>query len=286
MRRTRSGSGRPSFHLTELGVLIVGGLLCAVWTGGAWFVLLFLPIYTMVQRAVLHEPLSASNEALAQANRFKADLMGMLGHEIGNPLTSVMGHAQVGAEALEEGDVEQTRRSLEVVERNARQIRLMLRDILMLVSSESSELVTRPEACLVSEHIRAAVADLPPTRQPGISCPEALSTRVQPSHLDQMLANLLGNAEKYAGGATRVEVLDRDGWVEILVVDAGPGIPVTLRENLFQRFSRGTESSGNVSGTGLGLFITRQLAHANGGRLSHSAGPMGGSVFWLCLPRA
>lgn len=277
----------PSFYLTELGVLVVGGLLCAVWTGGAWFVLLFVPIYMLVQRAALHAPLTASNDALERANRFKVDLMGILGHEIGNPLTSVMGHAQVGAESLAEGDVEQAARSLAVVERNAHQIRYVIHDVLTLVASESGRLVARPEPCAVAPALHDAVAVLPPTRRPVVSCGDDLVALVQPNHLAQMLVNLLGNAEKYAGGATCVEaVADGDHSLVIRVVDEGPGIPHPLRAELFERFSRGAETSHEVAGTGLGLFITRELARANHGDLVHRDGQPRGAVFELSLPRA
>jgi signal transduction histidine kinase len=284
LRQTLRG---PSFYLTELGVLVVGGLLCAVWTGGAWFVLLFVPIYMLVQRAALHAPLAASNDALERANRFKVDLMGILGHEIGNPLTSVLGHAQVGAESLEEGDLEQAARSLAVVERNAHQIRFVLHDVLTLVASESGRLVARPEPCAVAPALAEAVALLPATRRPEVSCPDDLLALVQPNHLAQMLANLLGNAEKYAGGATCVEATpDGDGRLVVRVVDAGPGVPQELQAQLFERFSRGTATSRDVAGTGLGLFITRELARANHGDLDHRDGRPVGAVFELSLPRA
>ena len=283
----RATLNSPSFYLTELGVLVIGGLLCAVWTGGGWFVLLFVPIYMLAQRAALHAPLSASHDALERANRFKADLMGMLGHEINNPLTSVMGHAQVGAESLEEGDLDQAARSLAVVERNAHQIRLVLRDVLTLVASESGQLTARPERCALAPALRAAAAVLPESRRPEVCCPEELAALVQPHHLDQMLANLLGNAEKYAGGATELQAAPgEDGTVVVRVVDAGPGVPSTLQPALFERFSRGGDTSHEVSGTGLGLFITRELARANHGDLRHRDAPTRGAVFELTLPRA
>ncbi len=267
-------------------MLVIGGLLCAVWTGGGWFVLLFVPIYMLAQRAALHEPLAADRDALELDNRFKIDLMGMLGHEIGNPLTSVMGHAQVGAESLEEGDLEQAARSFSVVERNAMQIRYVLHDVLTLVASESNHLEARPERCLLAPVLESAVAALPTGgRRPEVGCPESLAVRVQPNHLDQMLANLLSNARKYAGGAYRVTAEDRgDGSVAIAVADPGPGVPPELRERLFQRFSRGDATSRDVPGTGLGLFITRELARANRGDLTYRAGSPQGAVFEITLP--
>jgi signal transduction histidine kinase len=275
----------PWFYLTEAAVLMIGGLLSAVWTGGGWFVLLFVPIYMLAQRAALHDLVSERNEGLEQANRFKIDLMGMLGHEIGNPLTSVMGHAQVGAESLEEGDLGQAARSLAVVERNAQQIRFVLTDVLTLVASESGRLVARPEPCPVQPAVLAAVDTLPAATRPRLEGTVDAVVMVQPHHLDQMLTNLLGNAVKYAGGADVVRVEAGGPTVTISVADRGPGVPQELRPRLFERFSRADDAR-DRPGTGLGLFITRELARANGGEVVHRDGSPCGAVFELTLPAA
>ncbi|MFD1948681.1 HAMP domain-containing sensor histidine kinase [Nocardioides aestuarii] len=275
----------PWFYLTEVGMLMIGGLLSAVWTGGGWFVLLFVPIYVLAQRASLHDLVSERNEGLEQANRFKIDLMGMLGHELGNPLTSVMGHAQVGAEALDEGDTEQAARSLAVVDRNAHLMRYVLTDVLTLVASESGELVARPEPYAVQPAVLAAVASLPAAGRPRVEGAGDATVLVQPLHLDQMLANLLGNAVKYAGGADVVRIEAVGPTVTISVTDHGPGIPADLRDRLFERFSRADDAR-HRPGTGLGLFITRELARANGGEVVHRDARPHGAVFELSLPAA
>lgn len=299
LRRTLTSR---SYYATESAVLLIGGLLSAVWTGGAWFVLLFLPIYALAQRAALHEPLreraetaaelAAKNAELEQANQFKVDLMGMLGHEIGNPLTAITGYAQIGAEALDgDGtgapvDVPAARASLEVVERNASQITTVLREVLSMVSSEGGTLTARRQPCAVEERCREAAAAQPAGRRPVVDCEPGLTALVQPGHLDQILANLLSNAEKYAGGATRITARSTPSGVEVCVVDAGPGIPADFRTHLFERFSRDAKTAGDVTGTGLGLFISRELARANGGDLHHGDATPHGSVFVVTLPQA
>ena len=282
-RWLRATLRHPWFYLTEVGMLMIGGLLSAVWTGGGWFVLLFVPIYALAQRASLLDLVSERNDGLERANRFKIDLMGMLGHEIGNPLTSVMGHAQVGSESLEEGDTDQAARSLAVVERNAQQIRYVLTDVLTLVASESGELVARPEPCPVQPALEGAVAALPAAGRPAMEGAGDAAVLVQPLHLDQMLANLLGNAVKYAGGAAVVRVESIGPTVTISVADHGPGIPDELRDRLFERFSRADDAR-HRPGTGLGLFITRELARANGGEVVHRDARPHGAVFELSLP--
>jgi signal transduction histidine kinase len=294
LRRTLASR---SFYGTELGVLFIGGLLTAVWTAGPWFILLLLPIYALVQRAALHEPLRERAEAAAQlasknaelelANQFKIDLLGMLGHEIGNPLTAIVGYAQVGADALDDGAVELGRESLTVVERNAAQIQQVVHEILTLVSSERGALTAHPEPCPLEPHLQAAASSQPQGCQPCVECPAGLAALVQPSHLDQILANLVGNAAKYAGGANRITARSTPaGLVEVGVVDSGPGVPPAFREHLFQRFARDADTAQQVMGTGLGLFIARELARANNGDVVLRDGDPSGSVFVLTLPES
>jgi signal transduction histidine kinase len=101
-----------------------------------------------------------------------------------------------------------------------------------------------------------------------------------------MLANLLTNADKYAGGASRVTArTDGAGMVEISVVDNGAGVPEAFRDHLFERFSREADTAGKVMGTGLGLFITRELARANGGDVTHRPAHPRGAQFSIRLPQ-
>ncbi|MGZ4489576.1 MAG: sensor histidine kinase [Nocardioidaceae bacterium] len=77
-----------------------------------------------------------------------------------------------------------------------------------------------------------------------------------------------------------------DGQVEVRVTDAGPGVPPAFRAHLFQRFSRDAGTAQQVMGTGLGLFIARELARANHGDIMLRDRNPSGSVFVLALPQA
>jgi signal transduction histidine kinase len=293
LRRTLTSA---SFYTTESAVLLIGGLLSALWTGGFWYIPLLVPIYALAQRAALHEPLreraeaaaalAATNRELQAANEFKIDLMGMLGHEIGNPLTAVLGYAQLGSEAIESDDRELARRSFEVIEANAAKVRTVLHEILNLVSTDRGALLAHPEECPVEPRLRAAASAQPPGRQPTVECPPDLTAYVQPGHLDQMLANLLSNADKYAGGATRLcaAVSPTGDTVAVEVTDAGPGVPPEFRARLFDKFSRNELTAQDIVGTGLGLFITRELAVANHGSVGYRYDETSGSTFVITLP--
>lgn len=285
-----------SFYATEAGVLLMGGLLASVWTGGPWLTLLFFPIYLLAQRAALHEPLkeraaaavqlAAKNDELELANQFKIDLLGMLGHEVGTPLTAILGYSQIGVEAVRDGDLAGAEAALEVVERQAVQMQRVAHDVLALVSSDRGALTANPEPCDVASHLHVAAAnDSLRETLVEVDCQEGLTALVQPGHLQQILTNLISNATKYAGGATRLTAAeDGRGGVEVAVLDAGPGVPAAFRAHLFERFSRDAESARRVMGTGLGLFISRELARANGGDLVYREASPTGSAFVITLP--
>jgi signal transduction histidine kinase len=290
----------PAYYATETGVLLVGGLLSAVWTGGSWFSLFFIPIYVLVQHAVLLVPLreraetaevlavnnralAEANEDLEQANRFKVDLLGMLGHELGNPLTSVVGFAEFGAVSASRREETESARAFEVIGRNAEQMRAVLADILSLVTSERGALTAVTEPTQLALRLAHVVAGLHRADPPVVDCPPDLAALVQPGHLDQILGNLLSNGEKYGGGVVAVTARRVDDWVEVAVVDHGEGVPEEFRQHLFDRYTRDATTAERVIGTGLGLFISRELAHANGGELVHRDATPQGSEFVLRL---
>ena len=97
-----------------------------------------------------------------------------------------------------------------------------------------------------------------------------------------MLANLVGNAERHAGGCTRVSVELVGNDVRIGVEDAGPGVDDADRERIFERFVRLHQGS---DGAGLGLPLARWIAEAHRGSLTLEASGPGGSRFAVKLPR-
>ena len=109
--------------------------------------------------------------------------------------------------------------------------------------------------------------------------------RADKRRLGRMVINLLENAERYGGGATRVELAGGDGVVRIAVEDSGPGVPDHERRHVFGRFARGeTARAGTTEGTGLGLALVAEHAHLHGGRVWVEDAPGGGARFVIELP--
>ncbi|MET3423492.1 PAS domain S-box-containing protein [Actinoplanes tereljensis] len=228
--------------------------------------------------------LADRNSELQAANHLKQDLIGMLGHEIGNPLSSILGYTELINDGWDQMPAARQRTMLGAIDRNAHLLDGIVREVLAMVTLDAGKLTATPETVSVRDHLDAALAARGADNVP-IDCPAGLTTYVQPGHLGQILTNLLSNATKYGGGATALTAtLPDDGLVRIAVRDAGPGVPEKLRPNLFDRFTRAENTAGTVKGTGLGLYIVRELARANDGDVHHEPAPGGGSVFVITLP--
>lgn len=107
------------------------------------------------------------------------------------------------------------------------------------------------------------------------------------TRLDQMLTNLLSNAIKYSpeGGPVSVRLSRRDDTLELRVVDHGMGVAEDERDALFRPFSRAASArESSIEGTGLGLYITRQIVESHGGAIRHEPTPGGGATFIVELP--
>jgi signal transduction histidine kinase len=137
----------------------------------------------------------------------------------------------------------------------------------------------RDVAQSLSRELSAARCDL------RVEFPSDAIVRADRSRVEQVLVNLLGNVAKHAPGSPAVVRLvagERDVVLE--VEDRGPGVPPLDQERIFDRFERAVADR-HVSGLGLGLYISREIARAHGGELSVRSGPGGGATFSLRLPR-
>jgi len=119
--------------------------------------------------------------------------------------------------------------------------------------------------------------------------PDASSDRWvvgDPKRLTQVLTNLISNAIKFTPGPGHVKtsVQRTEEWVEIVIEDTGPGVPREALPTLFERYTRARPASSEVSGSGLGLMIVRQIVEAHGGTVGIDGEVPSGSRFWVRLP--
>lgn len=225
----------------------------------------------------------AEELTLANLGRLSASIA----HEIRNPLAAISYSAQL----LEESPVlpETDRRLVEIVLNHCQRMNGIIENVLNLSRRERS----RPESIDVGQWVQRFVEDyrsnhyLEGTELRVAAQTGALPAIVDPQQLDQVVSCLVQNAIAHGhlpNEAARITVaarrLGQNGSVVVEVLDRGPGIPAKVAATIFEPFVTTHET-----GTGLGLYIARQLCEANQGRLDFV--PMaGGSCFRITLAQA
>jgi signal transduction histidine kinase len=227
---------------------------------------------------------------LRETDQMKDDLLAMVSHELRTPLTTVVGALRLlnSGQPLGAGERQEM---LQMADRQARRLWVLIEQLLLAAQSErgrASFLATAAErvevdaADLLAEAASEARAGAAGGRV-EVRCDRSLPVRLAPDAVLQVLGSLVDNACKYSPEDRPVRLVgERDGTSAVLAVeDAGDGVPLEERERIFERFTRLEPGRG----LGLGLYIARQLARAQGGDLVVTDAPeLGGSRFELRLP--
>jgi signal transduction histidine kinase len=235
--------------------------------------------------------LERNGEELRVAGSRKDELLGLVSHELRTPLTLILGAADILAKR-EQQLGPQVRRELvqEVVDNGAR-LRRIIENMLVLSKAESLAEVTL-EPILLQRELPAWIASLAPLTgctELQLNVPEDLPPVVANSaFLEQIIANLVRNSEKYASAGEPIELSGRvaEEAVEIQVRDRGR--PYTEQEvmRMFESFYRDPATATRVSGLGLGLAVCRRLAEVQGSRIEARPRPGGGVTMLISLPIA
>ncbi len=245
-----------------------------------------------IDRARLYEAEQRARSDAETANRSKDEFLSIVSHELRTPLTAVLGWAGMLRGRML--DTAKASRAIEAIYTNAtRQVRLIdeLLDVSRIIAGRAPLDLQEMD---VARNIRGAVdAMLPLAEEKGLevqvaACPDELRLVADPHRLEQVFANLLGNAIKFtpAGGRISVSVACEDGSVDVRIADTGRGIDRAFLPYVFERFRQADSTATRVAGgLGLGLFITRSLVEAHGGRITvESDGEGRGATFTVSLP--
>lgn len=218
----------------------------------------------------------------------KDELVANVSHEFGGPLTSILGNLDIvmrGAPELPAG----TLRGLEVAERNAERLRVLVQDLLSSAASVESVQLRRTDlAGLVENSLGSARAQADAANVGLVAdVPAPLWAEADPLRLGQALDNLVSNAIKYSpgGGLVSVRATRDDGWVRLEVQDTGMGMTEDEAARIFTRFFRTNAArQAAIPGVGLGLSITKSIVERHGGSITCSSRPGKGSTFTVALP--
>ncbi len=285
---------RPLGGITEAAVAVAGGELDTRVEAG--------------DDVDLQELASAFNRMTANLQdriereaRFTSDVS----HELRSPLTTLT--ATVGIlEGHRDELSPRARSALELLDGDLHRFTRMVDDLLEISRFDAGSAELSLDEVDPGELVRRSVAasapagpdgqrsavDFPVEVGPGV---EGLRLRVDKRRFERVMANLLENANLYAGGVARVMVerhppvhgdMDEPRTIRVIVEDRGPGIPHDERDHLFERFYRGSQAGQRASseGTGLGLSLVAEHVRLHGGTVHIEDAPGGGSRFIVELP--
>jgi signal transduction histidine kinase len=226
---------------------------------------------------------------LSEALEFRDQVLGILGHDLRNPLSAILG--VLGLAKLDGPLPPKAGEHIAQVEHAARRMLEMIGTLLdfsearfahtLPISLADVEL--REVGATVVEELRSAQ----PHRAIELVARGDTSGQWDRSRLAQVASNLLGNALTHGDplAVVRLSIEDRGDAVELAVHNRGPVISEELRATLFQPFRRGTPERRGVRGLGLGLFIARQVVVAHGGTIDVRSSADEGTTFTARLPR-
>ena len=228
-----------------------------------------------------------------QLEESKSDFIATVSHELRTPMTAVLGAANTLLRTDVELEPETRHQLLEMISTQAARLAQVTESVLLAGRLDRDEVKLERTVVDVESVVRDTVAAIEPTLPEGTTVEQRLGPAGAASgdadRLQQVLLNLVDNAVKYAGSRATVFVsTERAGdRVQIAVADDGPGIAPEDRDRIFEKFYRGDPSLRLApGGTGLGLYICRELVERMGGRITVHSEPGTGSTFAVELVAA
>jgi signal transduction histidine kinase len=231
-------------------------------------------------------------ERLAAIEKNKTQFLNLASHELRGPLTVVRGYVSMLEGGLL-GDLnERGRKAVPVISAKVLEMNGLIEQMIEAARLEDGALMLRLEPTDLRNVVSAAVDSARPLTEERheirLKCPDRpVRVRVDGERIKTIVSNLVGNAVKYSpeGGPVEIELVSRGGIARVIVKDHGVGIAKEDLPILFTRFGRvSTPETDHLPGTGLGLYLGRQLARLHGGEITVESDPGRGSTFTLHLP--
>ncbi len=257
-------------------------------TAGLVLVLLLLAVGVLLTLVLARRLRRAREEEvrLRELHRAQEEFISVVSHELRTPVSGVLGFLQTTLDHWSTMSDDARQDAVRRAYSNARRLQATARDVLDTESLESGEFgYARHEIDLVDEIRTSVEAFETESTSITVTVPDGpVLVDADPDRIQQVLSNLLENAVKFASSdaPVRLDLQRGDGTARISVVDEGLGIEADQLERIFDKFVRTRE--GTVTGTGLGLYISRRIVDAHGGRIWAESTPGGATTFVVELP--
>jgi len=228
-------------------------------------------------------------EELRLANESKDEFLGLVSHELRTPITTIFGGARLLRTRGERLDDQSKAEVLEDIERESERLHRIVEDLLVLARIELGQEITT-EPVLVRRVVERAISTFS-KRRPGRPIEIQADSRPSPVrassvYLDQIMRNLINNADKYSPTGQPIDIwVRREGDdLVVSVMDRGPGISGEEMDLIFERFYRSGKTAGQASGAGIGLTVCKRLIEVQGGRIWANEREGGGLAISFALP--
>lgn len=254
---------------------------------------LYIPISVTVGEALswITMRLQRAEQRLHRLDQLRNEFIAMVAHDMRTPMTVITGFASVLDEGYEELTAEQRKSFLSSISSNTMRVSDFVENLLQFARMEAGEFSHVSEPVDIGPLVEHVANDFAAARKV-----EGLTTviesglppvRADEGRVAQVLGNLISNAAKFSppGEPIMLEAGSTDGEVKVSVADRGPGIAPDDIGKLFRKFGT-LEDHKSHEGTGLGLYISKQLVEAMGGRIWVDSVPGHGATFSFTLPVA
>ena len=240
--------------------------------------------------AKLKQYLDASGTSAARLTEDRARVQGLIAdisHQTKTPIANLLLYAGLLADKDLPDDC---RGYVEQLTAQAEKLQFLIESMVKAGRLETGVIAVQPRPADVGALTQAAVQSaLPEAERRGVQLshlPAEVGACFDPKWTQEALGNLIDNAIKYtpAGGSVTVSITPYELFCRIDVTDTGPGIPEDEQGRIFERFYR-SPAVRDAQGVGLGLYLAREIAAANGGYIKVTSRPGNGSTFSLFLPK-
>lgn len=294
-----------ALSLLILGILFVDEIYSVRVITGATLLLTMVLGYILVRSVKkeiehreriekLANDLEAANSRLTELDRLKSEFLSFASHQIRSPLTAIKGYTSM----IKEGDFgpvpEKVAEAVSVIDTSAQSLIVIVGEFLDISRIEQGRMKYEMSDFDLTELVKEVAAEQRPTVESHNLtlildvADESRETRSDKGKVKQIIGNIIDNAIKYTpAGSITVTLSSAADAYTVAVSDTGVGMTEETLAVLFTKFGRAADArKTNVSGTGLGLYVAKQMAEALGGTVSaESQGTGKGSRFVLKLPR-
>ncbi len=241
----------------------------------------------------LEERVAERTRELNLAIQSRDEFLSIASHELKTPLTSLFLELEIVARKLKQDHSTENRgkilENITLATQQGKRIAGLVDELLDLTRIRAGKLELHRQPCDLRAVVQETIAALKKMAERtgstiSVQGDDQIAGTFDPARIGQVVTNLVSNSIKYGEGKPiEITVSNNKTHVQLCVQDHGRGIPADMHRKIFERFERAVDAI-EISGLGLGLYITRQIVVAHGGTISVQSAPGQGALFTVVLP--